>query len=425
MNAKLPHWAVLAAMTLLLHCASGKPAVRFCARGNCTNGMGLFDQTRYDGCTSEGEFRNGAVWGFNTMRCRDGKSYAGQWVAGRAEGPGSFTDAQGTTYKGFFRGNQLCHVGDCRAGAGAYIIINGSYYRGTFKDGLPDGEGESFNANQRELYKGGFRRGRRYGWGVSKGRDTAYVGEFINDSHAGEGTLFDRDGRILVTGVWRGSICLDGCRRAKRTGTPSEMTRFRWTPSIVLSGNFEQDRRRFATRLIHAFPGVERLGPNRHESPPAGTTEVQFPSGQYRLRAWLSSIPSDGKRHAAVVYLHGGFAWEREDWEAAGRFARAGFVTMLPARRGDNANPGIIELFYGEVDDAIAAGEFLRRDERIDKDRIYLVGHSTGGTNALLVATRIAIFGKSRETISRLCPHPSTKPSQLSVPPGRNAETVA
>jgi acetyl esterase/lipase len=59
---------------------------------------------------------------------------------------------------------------------------------------------------------------------------------------------------------------------------------------------------------------------------------------------------------------------------------------MFPALRGGNDNPGVKEGFFGEVEDVLAAAAFLRQQAYIDPDRIYLGGHSTGGTLALLTA---------------------------------------
>jgi dienelactone hydrolase len=59
---------------------------------------------------------------------------------------------------------------------------------------------------------------------------------------------------------------------------------------------------------------------------------------------------------------------------------------MFPSLRGGNDNPGSQESFYGEVDDVVAAADFLAGQPHVDPRRIYLGGHSTGGTLVLLVA---------------------------------------
>ena len=43
-------------------------------------------------------------------------------------------------------------------------------------------------------------------------------------------------------------------------------------------------------------------------------------------------------------------------------------------------------MFYDEVDDVLAAAEFLRRQSSVDPTRVYVAGHSAGGTLALLTA---------------------------------------
>src|SRR2546425_998049 len=60
--------------------------------------------------------------------------------------------------------------------------------------------------------------------------------------------------------------------------------------------------------------------------------------------------------------------------------ARRGFKTKLPPRQGAK------EGFLGEVDDVLAAADYLGKQEFVDAKRIYLGGHSTGGTLVLLVA---------------------------------------
>jgi dipeptidyl aminopeptidase/acylaminoacyl peptidase len=113
------------------------------------------------------------------------------------------------------------------------------------------------------------------------------------------------------------------------------------------------------------------------------------------MAAYLSVVPNNGKKHPAIVWLTGGFsnsidenAWAPADEsndQSARFFRQAGIVTLYPSLRGGNQNPGYNETFFGEVDDVLAATEFLAAQPGIDPDRIYLGGHSTGGALALLV----------------------------------------
>src|SRR5213078_4101010 len=72
--------------------------------------------------------------------------------------------------------------------------------------------------------------------------------------------------------------------------------------------------------------------------------------------------------------------------QSASAYRKAGLVMMFPALRGGNDNPGAREGFLGEVDDVLAAEAFLRKQDYVDPRRIYLGGHSTGGTLVLLAA---------------------------------------
>ncbi len=59
---------------------------------------------------------------------------------------------------------------------------------------------------------------------------------------------------------------------------------------------------------------------------------------------------------------------------------------MYPSLRGAHDNPGQPEGLFGEVDDMLAAITYARKLDYVDPERVYLVGHSTGATLALLTA---------------------------------------
>lgn len=113
------------------------------------------------------------------------------------------------------------------------------------------------------------------------------------------------------------------------------------------------------------------------------------------LAAYITKDPSDGTKHPAIIWITGGDCnsignvWspsDRSNDQSAAGFRQAGVVMMFPSLRGGNDNPGKREGFFGEVDDVIAAAEHLSNVSYVDPTQIYLGGHSTGGTLALLVA---------------------------------------
>jgi dienelactone hydrolase len=119
---------------------------------------------------------------------------------------------------------------------------------------------------------------------------------------------------------------------------------------------------------------------------PPGVKEVTYQSGALQLKAWLSATPNDGQLHPAVVFCHGGFWFGNDDWDALKPFLDAGFIVMAPRVRAENGNPGEFEYYYGEVDDVIAAGQYVAQQSGVDKQRLFVSGHSAGGDLSTLAA---------------------------------------
>ena len=122
---------------------------------------------------------------------------------------------------------------------------------------------------------------------------------------------------------------------------------------------------------------------------------VKYPAKDGDMAAFLSPDPKDGKKHPAVIWLNGGyggigsddFFWSEQPMEndqTGKAFREAGIIMMIPSFRGENANPGQYEMFYGEINDLESAREYLAKMPYVDPERIYVAGHSTGGTRVLL-----------------------------------------
>jgi dienelactone hydrolase len=129
--------------------------------------------------------------------------------------------------------------------------------------------------------------------------------------------------------------------------------------------------------------------------PPAKVfIKTTFDSPAGKLATYLTPDPKDGKKHPAIIWITGGDCNSVDDsiWkpapakndQTASAFRKAGIVMMFPSLRGGNDNPGKREGFFGEVNDILAAADFLAKQDHVDAKRIYLGGHSTGGTLVLL-----------------------------------------
>lgn len=135
-----------------------------------------------------------------------------------------------------------------------------------------------------------------------------------------------------------------------------------------------------------AAPSNHRAdGPPAPPGPPFELIRYRSPAGP--LAAYLRRDPGDGRRRPAVLWLHGGFGGiGLDDLAQIEPLSRGEIIVMCPSWRGENDNRGRYEMFYGEVDDALAALDHLAALPYVDPEQVYVAGHSTGGTLALLVA---------------------------------------
>lgn len=158
----------------------------------------------------------------------------------------------------------------------------------------------------------------------------------------------------------------------------------------VQSPTLREAREGFRTQLVSTG---ESFGPP--DAPVGGEFElVGFQSPVGKLAAYVTTDPGDAQRHPAIVWITGGDnnsigdVWtpsDRSNDQSASAFRKAGIVMMFPSQRGGNDNPGLREGFLGESDDILAATDHLASLPYVDAEQIYLGGHSTGGTMAMLV----------------------------------------
>jgi acetyl esterase/lipase len=144
--------------------------------------------------------------------------------------------------------------------------------------------------------------------------------------------------------------------------------------------DYASARQHFHTRLTREGPSPQRdvFALSR----PSYVEEVTYAPG---LKAWIAGRQTDQKL-PAVLFLHGGFEFGAGDWDMAAPYWQAGFVVMAPMLRGENGQPGTFSFLYDEVDDVLAAADYLSKDPAVDSTRIFLAGHSAGGTLTLLTA---------------------------------------
>ncbi len=161
---------------------------------------------------------------------------------------------------------------------------------------------------------------------------------------------------------------------------------------LLPSEDYSAARAHFQTHLVKQGP-APYPGPPLH--PPVGARQIEYAPGLH-LHAWMTADPADGKttgaQKPAVLFLHGHCGIRSNDWNATLPYRKAGYLVLMPVLRGENGQRGEYSMFYNEVTDVLAAADYLANLPQVDTSRIYLAGHSVGGTLTLLAAMASARF---------------------------------
>ncbi len=152
----------------------------------------------------------------------DGTHYRGTLRNGKPQGQGTLTFANGDFYEGDFVNNKL-------TGKGTYSWATGDTYEGDFDNGQPTGIG-TFIWPNRNIYKGDFVNGQRTGIGTfTWANGNIYKGDFDNDQRTGIGTF-----------TWANGDTYEGdFDNGQRTGTGP----FIWPNGDIYKGDFDNDQR--------------------------------------------------------------------------------------------------------------------------------------------------------------------------------------
>jgi poly(3-hydroxybutyrate) depolymerase len=156
---------------------------------------------------------------------------------------------------------------------------------------------------------------------------------------------------------------------------------------VLLTGDYARERSRFRTHLLSKGPA-----PDKYETltAPAGADQIFYRTGygeELELIAWVSKYERTRKPKPAVLMLHGGNAMGQGHWSLLAKpYVDAGYIVMVPSMRGENGQKGNFSGFYDEVDDVLSAAERLQHLPGVDPHRLFLAGHSVGGTLTMLAA---------------------------------------
>ncbi|MDM9626762.1 alpha/beta fold hydrolase [Rhizobium sp. S152] len=154
----------------------------------------------------------------------------------------------------------------------------------------------------------------------------------------------------------------------------------------LITRDYAKVRNRFRTKLLQKGPAPDKFEPL---DAPANADRIFYRSGyggELELTAWVSKYKRGHKSRPGVLFLHGGNAMGIGHWRLMAPYVDAGFVVLMPSLRGENGQPGNFSGFYDEVDDVLSAADRLAHLPGVDPNRLFIAGHSIGGTLTMLAS---------------------------------------
>lgn len=193
----------------------------------------------------------------------------------------------------------------------------------------------------------------------------------------------------------------DGMQRAKAADAASKR-QVAATPASAPGTKPAQTLREARRGFITALAQAPAHAPPLPHPPAALFVAIHYHAARNPAApAFITPDPQDGRKHPAIIWLAGADGSSLIDFwmpgaqsndQSARAFREAGLIMMFPTLRGTSQHGGERELFLGEVDDVLAAAEALARQPYVDAKQIYLGGHNTGATLALLAAEMSSQF---------------------------------
>mmetsp|Transcript_18160 Transcript_18160/g.51662 ORF Transcript_18160/g.51662 Transcript_18160/m.51662 type:complete len:442 (+) Transcript_18160:163-1488(+) len=170
-------------------------------------GFGEATGMRWEGQAYHGPTVDGDPHGEGELRCGAVTRYRGGWRGGKRHGWGRQLCASGgLLYEGEWANGERTYRGEARVGR---MKVSGGHYCGLTRDGEPHGEGELRDGNNKPIYKGEWKSGKRHGQAKAyyhfDGPMLWFDGEW-REGLARSGTLFpdgDRCGLKNADGIPR------------------------------------------------------------------------------------------------------------------------------------------------------------------------------------------------------------------------------
>lgn len=299
-----------------------------------------------DGRSYAGDFAAGKPHGHGTELLPDGSTYDGNWVDGSRHGSGTAMYADGSRYDGAFE------MG-VRSGQGLFQSAIGRY-QGNWADDAPQGEGRLDYADGAS-YEGAWLGGQRSGFGVYVRPDgSRYDGDWQDDVPDGFGHLAGADSGTY--GADSGTYGADaatydgGWRGGQRSGYGAAMIGegFAYEGTWVANARqgYGRERRGEAGEYTGQWRADERSGQGILHGPhgsfcdgswahnvPTGPGTCRSDAGVEITGIWNGDLAANG-----VIKLRGGATYEGDLYDPTARSVDPRFLAWLE-RMADDGDP--------------------------------------------------------------------------------------
>jgi dienelactone hydrolase len=212
------------------------------------------------------------------------------------------------------------------------------------------------------------------------------------------GRIENRAGKLVTVG--KAEVAREG--NAEVVTVPLQHERADWRMYLVFDAQGLITTIRFApASLSPVTPLAEEWKAPAYVNPKAfRDVDVKLGYAPWVLDAWLS-LPAGKGPFPAVVLVHGSGPHDADETvgsvkpfrDIAWGLASQGIAVLRYEKRskayGDRMKNMPVTVKEEVVDDAVAAIEFLRANVAVDKARIFVLGHSLGGTLAPRIAAAV------------------------------------
>ena len=220
-----------------------------------------------------------------------------------------------------------------------------------------------------------------FSWGGAQSFNMMYIGGNL---------LPPAKGRVILKSIRDDYITVDG----KKTKTEVIVVKAKAMPQIYIwiskkdrsIVQLEIPSRAFVARKVSLLQKISAISYAKKD-PSYDSREVLFPSGDIALAGTLAIPKKSAKLLPPVLLITGeAFSYDRENGgiytDISHNLAKSGYAVLRYDRRGIGKSQGdsMSVSLADEIKDTESAVKFLLSQERVDKDRLFIIAHASAAS---------------------------------------------